>query len=363
MLVEPLKIDLRLHRAAFDLSIDAELNLDCITAIFGPSGSGKTTLLRLLAGLERPSAGQIKMSGETWVDTAAGLFVRPHRRPVGLVFQSGRLLPQRSVFGNLNFAYARRLDDRPGHSVERVVEAFDLAHLLPQASDTLSGGERQRVALAQAVLTNPKLLLLDEPLVGLDHARKRQILPYLKALNTEFGLPIIYVSHDLEEVSWMADQTLVLEHGAVIGQGAPETVIPDLQTRKEISEKQIGSIVYGVVEARDETFHMMTVRIGNDRVKLPLGGQEQVGDPLRAFVHADDVAIATERPNGLSMQNCLQGSISRIDPERETGFCIIRLDCDACILFARITQLSVSSLNLKVGNRGYALFKTGRKVG
>lgn len=363
MSAEVLQCQIAKRQGDFSLSVDLDIRLDCVTAIFGESGSGKSTLLRQIAGLDRAQRGRIRMGPEIWLDSAAKVFVPPHKRPVGMVFQRGRLLPQRVVGSNLRFAEKRQQSDRPGHSFDQVVQAFDLAGLIPQKSDTLSGGERQRVALAQAVLTNPQILLLDEPLIGLDRGRKREILPYLKRLNTDFNLPILYVSHDLEEVSWMADEVIALQAGAVIGQGMPEQVVVELGRAGEISERQIGSIVYGQISAIDDALKMATVRVGSDQLKLPLELATSIGSTLRTFVHADDVAIATERPKGLSMQNCLEGKIVRIEAESETGFCVVHVECDACTLLARITQLSVQSLDLKIGKRGYALFKTGRRIG
>lgn len=363
MSAKVLQCQVEKRQGDFKLAVSIDIRLDCVTAIFGDSGSGKTTLLRQIAGLDRAAHGRIQAGDQVWLDSSDKRFVPAHKRPVGLVFQRGRLLPQRSVISNLQFAEKRQLSDRPPHSLDQVVEAFDLAGLSAQKSDTLSGGERQRVALAQAVLTNPQLLLLDEPLIGLDRTRKRQILPYLKRLNTEFNLPIIYVSHDLEEVSWMADEVIVLQAGSVRGQGAPETVVSELGETGGISKNQIGSIIYGRVTALDDALKMATVEVGSDQLKLPLELATSIGSTLRTFVHADDVAIATERPIGLSMQNCLEGTIVRIEPEADTGFCVVHIECDACSLLARITQLSVQSLDLSIGKRGYALFKTGRRVG
>lgn len=354
------KIDKR--QGDFALSVDLEIRLDCVTAIFGESGSGKTTLLRQIAGLDRADRGRICMGHKVWLDSAEKVFIPPHKRPVGMVFQRGRLLPERSVSSNLRFAEKRQQADRPSYSFDQVVRAFDLSGLLPQKSDTLSGGERQRVALAQAVMTNPQILLLDEPLIGLDRRRKREILPYLRRLNTEFQLPILYVSHDLEEVSWMADEVVALQSGSVVGQGVPEQVVLELGEAGAISKNQTGSVVYGQVTEIDNGLKVATVQVGADQLKLPLELAVSIGSALRTFVHADDVAIATERPKGLSMQNCLEGTIVRIEPEMETGFCVVHIECDACTLLARITRLSVQSLDLAIGKRGYALFKTGRRV-
>lgn len=363
MSAEVLQCQLEKRQGTFSLSVDLDIRLDCVTAIFGESGSGKTTLLRQISGLDRAERGRIRMGSDVWLDSAQKTFLPPHKRPVGMVFQRGRLLPERTVISNLHFAEKRQQTDTPAHSFDAVVTAFDLAGLLPQKSDTLSGGERQRVALAQAVLTNPQILLLDEPLIGLDRGRKREILPYLKQLNTKFNLPILYVSHDLEEVSWLADEVIALSSGSVIGQGVPEQVVAELGEAGEVSKNQIGSVVYGEVAEVDDRLKIATVHVGSDALKLPLEHSSSAGSKLRTFVHADDVAIATERPRGISMQNCLEGTIVRIDPESETGFCIVHMECDACTLLARITHLSVQALGLSIGKRGFALFKAGRRVG
>jgi molybdate transport system ATP-binding protein len=203
---------------AADLGIDAR-----ITGIFGHSGAGKSTLLHLVAGLLRPDAGRIAVDGQALFDDRARIDLPAHRRGIGMVFQDGRLFPHYSVEGNLR--YGERLATRPGLGFDRVVDLLELRPLLPRSPTRISGGERQRVALGRALLTAPRLLLFDEPLAALDRGLKRQILPFLRQVRDHAGIPMLYVSHDLREILQLTDRLVLLDHGAVAGQG----LIADLE--------------------------------------------------------------------------------------------------------------------------------------
>jgi len=211
-----LEVDVRVAFGGFDLQVEQAIPAAGVTAVFGPSGSGKTTLLRSLLGFETESRGRIALNGDVWLDSEAGVAVPPYRRPVGCTFQDGRLFPHLDVEGNLGYA-DRRSTPEPGvaASITRgdVVDALDLGPLLDRRPHTLSGGERQRAALGRALLSRPRLLLLDEPLSALDRRRKAEIMPYLLALHPRFGIPTLYVSHAVDEVALLADRVLVLAEG------------------------------------------------------------------------------------------------------------------------------------------------------
>jgi molybdate transport system ATP-binding protein len=201
----------RLPYPAFTLDVDVDLPGGGITAVFGRSGSGKTTLLRCIAGLEPTADGLLTVNGETWQDGARRLPV--HRRSLGYVFQEARLFPHLSVAANLDFGRRRIAERERRVSLTQAVELLGIAHLLERRPERLSGGERQRVAIARALATSPRLLLMDEPLAALDHARKQEILPYLERLHDELEIPVLYVSHSPDEVARLADQIVVMDDG------------------------------------------------------------------------------------------------------------------------------------------------------
>ena len=217
-----------LERDGFALDIDVELPGSGVTALFGPSGAGKSTLIDIVAGLVRPQRGRIVVNDSVYFDSASGLDLPPERRRVGYVFQDARLFPHVYVAANLRFGEKRRAESDRIAGFEEIVELLGIGLLLKRRPATLSGGEKQRVAIGRALLSGPRLLLLDEPLASLDAARKAEILPYLQRLRARFNLPMLYVSHVWSEVALLADHVVRLEAGRVAGQGAPAAMIPPL---------------------------------------------------------------------------------------------------------------------------------------
>ena len=218
----------------FTLDVAFEVPMRGITALFGPSGCGKTTTLRCIAGLQR-LPGALTVGGEIWQDDATGVFRKPHERPIGYIFQEPSLFSHLSVEQNLRYGYRRavKAGDRADIAVDEVVELLGIGHLLGRAPAGLSGGERQRVAVGRALLAQPRLLLMDEPLAALDRASKDDILPYFDALHATLAIPILYVSHDVEEVEWIADQVVLLEAGRVIAAGS----FADLQVQGRLKRQ------------------------------------------------------------------------------------------------------------------------------
>ena len=210
-----LQVSLAIEFAGHSLSVRFDAPDRGITALIGPSGFGKTTSLRAIAGLVRDARGSVTVGGTVWQDSASGIFLPSHRRAVGMVFQDARLFPHRTVRQNLEFGIGRRDSKHPLTAWNEVVEILDLGSLLPRMPGRLSGGEAQRVAIGRALLANPRLLLLDEPLSALDAARKDELLPYLERLRDERRLPMIYVSHAMSEVSLLADRVLSLKEGRI----------------------------------------------------------------------------------------------------------------------------------------------------
>ena len=342
------------------------MSLTGSTAIFGPSGSGKTTLLRLIAGFERPDSGSLKRGTSVWCDVATKQFIPPHRRGVGTVFQDMRLFPHLSVYGNLQYADKRSGNLASRHTLNEIVDILDLAPLLNRNPEQLSGGERQRVALARTLLTRPDLLVLDEPLSALDRQRRREILPYLEGLPKTFGIPVVYVSHNVEEVLRLADQTWVLRDGKLEHAGPTlQTLNTFLADTDQLTHEPM-AILSAKIASVDERYSLITVDIGEGSISLPYDSTKTLGDRVYVRVDARNVAIATCQPKGLSIRNILAATIISMDAapashataRMTTPFVIVSLRVADFILYAQITRAAVHDLGLKDGMAVFALIKS-----
>lgn len=341
----------------FNLHIDHVFPLEGITVLFGPSGCGKTTLLRIIAGFEDTASGHIRFGSEVWQSSAERIFVPPHQRGAGYVFQDTRLFPHLSVQGNLCFADKRSKGRDSRISYADVVSAFDLEPLLTRRSASLSGGEKQRVAIARALLTRPRLLLMDEPLSGLDYRRKAGILPYIEQLPSAFGVPVIYVTHAIDEVTRLADRMVVLADGVKLADGDVTEVLERHDIQKVVGRFEAGVVLNAIVHSHDEPFKLTRFDCNGARITMPHAGLP-IGAPVRLRVRARDVAIALEKPQGTSIRNILPGTIAEIAEEADTAFAETLIDIGGARLRARITRKSVAVLDLKVGKPVYALLKT-----
>jgi molybdate transport system ATP-binding protein len=330
-----------------------EIELQGITALFGPSGAGKTTLLQALAGF-LPGTGRIEADGVVWQDARRCL--PAHRRPVGVVFQDGRLFQHLDVAGNLDFA-ARRADTA-GPSVRRaeVVAALGLSALLDRRVDTLSGGEIQRVAIGRALLARPRLLLMDEPLVALDRERKATILSMIVDLPRRFGLPVLFVSHLVEEIAQIADRLVALRDGALVGQG-PTVAMLERLGADVTGHFEAGSLLEGHVTRHDEDHALTGVDVGPGLLWTPGAMHAGVGERVRVRLRSRDVAISLQRLEGVSIRNQLPSTVAEIR-EEAGAYAEVRLDCGGTMIRARITRLAVRELGLAPGLPVYALFKT-----
>jgi molybdate transport system ATP-binding protein len=330
-----------------------------VTALFGRSGSGKTTLVNVIGGLVRPNRGRVELDGMTLVDTRAGVFVPPHRRRIGYVFQEGRLFPHLSVRQNLLFGrwFAPAGPDRT--HLPAVVDLLGIGHLLNRRPAGLSGGEKQRVAIGRALLAKPRLLLMDEPLASLDEGRKAEILPFIERLRDEAGVPIVYVSHVLGEIARLADTLVVLDDGAVAASGPIGEVIGRLDPGSLFGTRQAGAILDARVAAHDSAFGLTTLstRAGDLRVPtIPL----PIGAALRVQVHARDVMLSLERPSGLSALNVLAATVAEIVELEDGGCstCEVRLDGGGASLLAQIPRRSVADLGLARGTPLFAIIRS-----
>ena len=362
-----LAIDVRLSRGDFSLRFDAELQLDGITAVFGPSGAGKTTLLRVVAGLEKEAVGRVALGGELWQDTGGQVMLPAHARRLGYVFQDGRLFPHLSVEGNLLFAAERsrrRSGGRPGREggsriasetgLSVVVQALELKHLLARKPDTLSGGEIQRVAMGRALLTAPRVMLLDEPLSALDVKRKAEIIPYVERLAGDFGVPMLYVTHNVDEVARLASSMVLLDEGRMEAMGGVAEVLERVELWPITGRLEAGSILEAIAgESRDG---MTSLDVQGETLRVPAIGVA-AGTPVHLRVQARDVAIARERPGQLSIRNVLPARLVKIE-FAESPFVELLLDVRGRRLRSRVTREAVEDLGLREGEPVFALIKS-----
>ncbi len=347
-----LTINVEHRQGAFDLTVDLAIGAG-LTALFGPSGSGKTTLVNLVAGLIRPDKGRIAFDGEVWVDAAARRFVPPHRRRIGYVFQEGRLFPHMTVRGNLHYGARFAPRGEPGETLERVVDLLRIGPLLDRRPALLSGGEKQRVAFGRALMAKPRLLLMDEPLSALDNDLKTAILPDIERMRDEAGIPILYVSHSIEEVTRLAARVVVMGGGKTVAIGKPNEVLNVVPAAA--GDLKAGSFLHAVVTGHspDEGLTFAESRAG----PLFLRATDiPVGAHIRAFVPTSEVVLATSLPDGISTLNRLKGTVEEIG---DAGSVImVSIDCNGDRVLAEITRRSAANLGLVQGMPVNLLFKT-----
>jgi molybdate transport system ATP-binding protein len=327
-----------------------------LTALFGRSGSGKTSVVNAIAGLLRPQRGRVVVEGTTLVDTERGLFVPRHRRRVGYVFQEGRLFPHLTVRQNLLFGRWFVPTGERGITLDTVVDLLGIERLLDRHPSALSGGEKQRVAIGRALLTAPRVLLMDEPLASLDETRKAEILPFIERLRDEAQIPIVYVSHSLAEVARLATTVVVMSEGNAVACGNPEDILgrADLVPPESLAEG--GALIKATVLQHDGAFGITTLQSSAGPLQAPLVDLP-IGTPVRVRVQSRDVMVATEAPRGLSAMNVLRGNVLTL---RDVGNhqVDVGLDCRGERLAARITRKSAERLKLQPGLEVFAVLKS-----
>ena len=342
----------------FALDVAFRVPMRGITALFGPSGCGKTTVLRCLAGLQH-LPGRLTLADETWQDSARGIFLKPYRRPVGYVFQEASLFEHLAVRGNLTYGARRAAHDGSGPSLDfdQVVELLGIAPLLDRAPAALSGGERQRVAIGRALLSRPRLLLMDEPLSALDRATKDEILPYLETLHDSLAIPILYVSHDISEVARLADRIVVLARGRVVTEGPVTSILERLDLHPAMGRFEAGVVLTVRVTRHEQGFQLTHLDHNGQELVMPMT-DTPVGGELRLRIRARDVSLATVRPTGISIRNILSGTVAEIVEEPDTAFAETLVDIGGARIRSRVTRASVAELGLAVGKPVYALIKS-----
>jgi len=346
-----LEVDLTHRRGDFRLAAEFTTPEQGVTALFGPSGSGKSTLLHCIAGLLR-GKGWVRLGKRCWQSDEARRFLPPHRRPLGFVFQDARLFPHLPVEGNLRFGQRRRGRHLP---LEPVVELLGLAPLLQRRPGGLSGGEQRRVAIGRALLAAPELLLLDEPLAGLDAARKGEILPYLERLHRELAIPILFVSHELDEVTRLADHMVCMEAGRAVASGSLVELLARLDLPLAHAENAT-TLVEAVVAGHDEAYGLTHLDFRGGRLhvaQLP----RRPGARARVRIHARDVSLALQRPQESSILNLLPATVVEIVDDGPVQV-VVRLDAGGTALLSRITRKSAAVLELAPGKPLFAQIKS-----
>jgi len=353
-----LLVRVRLARGDFQLDADLRLPGTGITAVFGPSGSGKTTLLRCVAGLEHAAQARVIVHGETWEDTAGAVRLATHRRPLGYVFQEASLFDHLDVAGNLRFAHRRA--GREAAPLAPLVDWMGIASLLERRPAELSGGERQRVAIVRALATQPRLLLLDEPLAALDLARRREILPWLERLRDELKIPMLYVTHSGDEVARLADHLVLLDTGRVLASGPLAGTLARIDL-PAVPGEEAGALLHGHIGERDARWQLAEVRFEGGALWIADPGFA-AGHPVRVRVLARDVSLALVPPQQSSIQNVLPCTVQALASGGHPSQVIVQVACGATLLLARVTARAADALALAPGRAVWAQVKSAALV-
>ena len=350
-----LHIHVCLHRGDFTLDVDLALPTNGITVLFGPSGSGKTTVLRCVAGLEQAS-GLISLGHETWQNCAKKQFMPTWQREIGYVFQEASLFEHLDVRQNLHFGLRRAGKPNQMHGLDAALDLLGIGHLLERSVTSLSGGERQRVAIARALATQPKLLLLDEPLASLDVARRKEVLPWLERLHDELKIPMLYVTHSVDELARLADHVVLLDQGRVRSCGPVTQAMASQEVALAIGE-EAGLVTQGEVIDRSPEDHLAQIQFGGATLWVRDQGLV-LGQTVRVRILARDVSLARSVHEDSTLQNRLQGSIESIDTDTHPSQAIVRVRCGQELIVARVTCRSLRILGLRQGSSVWCQVKS-----
>jgi molybdate transport system ATP-binding protein len=350
-----LSVAFRKRRAGFALDVAFDAPTPGVVALFGRSGCGKSTTVEIIAGLLAPDEGRARLDDITLFDTQSGSSVPAERRRIGYVFQDSRLFPHFSVATNLRYGErrARGVEKRIGF--DEVIALLGLQSLLTRRPHQLSGGERQRVALGRALLSQPRLLLLDEPLASLDAARRDEVLPYFEILRDRLAIPMIYVSHQFDEVLRLATHVVLLDAGRVVADGSPEAVSLHPALRAIVGPDAVGAVLDGTISSVDQSGRLAEVRLGKGTLRISARAP-QIGASVRVQLLARDVILATEAPHALSVRNALQGVIEDLTADEDNAT-LVRVDIGGAIVLSRVTASAVEALNLQRGRAVWVLIK------
>ncbi len=346
-LSDGIQLRFRVQHPGFSLDVDLDLPGRGVIALFGPSGSGKTTVLRCVAGLQRADSGFLSLNGDCWQDDARRLFLPTHRRPLGYVFQEASLFPHLHVRRNLTYGMRRIAAADRRVSFDQAIDLLGIGHLLDRAPSGLSGGERQRVGIARALLTSPRLLLLDEPLAALDHQRKQEILPYLERLHDELSIPVLYVSHAPDEVARLADHLVVMEEGRALASGPLGETLARLDLPIRLGE-DAGVVLDGRVAERDTRWSLVRVECAGENLWVRDTGIA-VGHSVRVRILARDVSIVLAPVESTSILNTLHAQVVSQGDDAHPALALVKLQVNGSAILARVTRRSADRLGLVPG--------------
>jgi len=350
-----LKVRVVKKRDGFTLDATFEAPTPGVVALFGRSGCGKTTTINIMSGLLEADEARVEVDGHVLADTAAGISVPPEQRRIGYVFQDGRLFPHMSVLGNLRYGLKRTRAPKQTIGLEQIVALLGLENLLRRQPFQLSGGERQRVSLGRALLSQPGMLLLDEPLAALDTARREEVLPYLERLRDNLSIPMVYVSHQFDEVLQLATHVVLMDAGRVVAQGSLSEISLVPQLRAIVGPDSVGAVVDGVVTGVDASCGMAELRVGTGSLNVSVSGVI-AGEHVRVQLLARDIILAVEAPRGLSVRNELRGVVAAVVKDEDEAM-LVTVDVGGAQVLSRVTRNAVGSLGLQAGVAVWVLVK------
>jgi len=349
-----LSVAVKKRRARFTLDAQFDLPTPGVVTLFGRSGCGKSTLVNIIAGLLDADQGRVALDEDVLLDTGLGIDVPPEGRRIGYVFQDARLFPHLSVAANLQYG-AKRARAQRYVSFDDVAALLDLGLLMDRRVHRLSGGERQRVAIGRALLSQPRLLLLDEPLASLDTARREEVLPYLETLRDQLAIPMVYVSHNFDEILRLATHIVLLESGQTIAQGGVGEMSLNPQVRAIIGADAVGAIIDGTALGVDSSSGLTRVQVGTGELMVQ-AAHVAIGAKLRVQLLARDLIVATQSPQYLSVRNSLAGTVTTVAND-DANSDLIGIDIGGTEIMARVTKAATRELSITPGLRVWALVK------
>lgn len=355
MSAQTINLRYRLDLGEFSLDVGLRLPMRGITGVFGASGSGKTSLLRCIAGLENTPDGRLVVAGDVWQDSATGVARPVHARDIGYVFQESRLFSHLDVQHNLKYGKTRRRAGTDSVGFDQVVELLGLERLLTRRPLELSGGEAQRVSIARALLRAPRFVLMDEPLAALDPARKDEVLPFLDRLHAELAIPIIYVSHSIDEICRLCDHLVVLQNGRALADGEIATVLSRLDL-PILNGEEAGAVLDTTVADYDRDDDLTRLRFSGGEF-LVAGRVGDSGQGLRLRIRANDISLCRDRPAHTTILNVLPVEVEALGESGESMM-LARLKAGSDRLLARISRRSAREMGLVAGDRLLAQVKS-----
>lgn len=346
-----LELDFQRTQGKFDLDIKCHLNAP-VVGLFGASGAGKSTLLGMIAGLVKPQTGKLVLDGDYLFDSKRQIDVPMHKRRIGVVFQDSRLFPHLNIRDNLNYGFLSLKDKRFGF--KQIVDLLEIGHLLAQKPHQISGGEKQRVALGRALLTSPRLLLLDEPLASLDMRLKHQILPFLRRIKDEIHIPMVYVSHAIDEILYLTSEIIMIEQGKLLAQGSFHEIIHQDNLQNIAQSLGLENVISAVIASHDDVYGSTNLALGEQYIVMPRISAE-ITTPITISIPASSIALSLSALTGVTIQNQLKGQIVEIN---QVGYrLLVKINIGGSKVVAEVTSKALESLDVEVGSRVYCLIK------